>query len=327
MHLLSDSQLNTLLGTNIFFAIVNVIVNVLSIWLIVVTKQYTNMSLRLTLYMSISDLGVAVVSQQVMIYFLVNAHSDISCEIQVFCQYLLYLFPHLTGFFVGLVALDRYCRVKYTHKYPEVMTFKRQTIGLLVITFLAMLNCMVLISGSFTGNWLIGLLGIHPLDTSFVTWDILLYWRSITMMKEHVKNNTIEMKNFSKSISRLASIYLVLVIIFYPPYLLLDLVQAFVDSSNTTVVFWHVMTLIWVFLNSVIDAVSFLVVNRKARRQLTVWKEKVIGKDQDALPSPTHKTEDSQTQGVDAWSDSSKITFLTLLLSISFTKIYGTLRL
>ena len=180
------------------------------------------------------------------------------------------------------------------------MTFKRQTIGLLVITFLAMLNCMVLISGSFTGNWLIGLLGIHPLDTSFVTWDILLYWRSITMMKEHVKNNTIEMKNFSKSISRLASIYLVLVIIFYPPYLLLDLVQAFVDSSNTTVVFWHVMTLIWVFLNSVIDAVSFLVVNRKARRQLTVWKEKVIGKDQDALPSPTHKTEDSQTQGVDA---------------------------
>ena len=299
LHLLSDAQLNTLLGTNIVFAILNVIVNGLSIWLIVVTKQYTNMSLRLTLYMSISDLGVAAISQQMMTYFLVNAHSNISCEVQVFCQYLLYLFPHLTGFFVGLVALDRYCRVKYTNKYPEVMTFKRQTIGLLIIIFSAMLNCLVLISGFFTGNWKIALLGIHPLDTSFVTWDIVLYWRSITMMKHHMKNNSIDMKNFSKSISKLASIYLVLVITFYPPYLLLDLVQVLINSSNTTLVFWHTMALIWIFLNSVIDAMSFLVVNRKARRQLTVWKEKVVGKDQTALPSPTHKTCES-SQAADA---------------------------
>ena len=272
MYLLDTTNINILISTNILVSISNVMVNALVILLIYKTKQYQNSSLRLTLYMSISDFMVGLVSQHMMTVFLFKSKDELSCTVQVLMQYILYIFPHITGFFVGLVALDRYCRVKYTHKYPEVMTFKRQTIGLITIIILAILNCMVLISGIFTGNWVIALVGIQPLDNLFVLCDVSLYWRAIVLMKQHVKGNTVDLKMFSKSISRLASIYLVLVIIFYPPYLLLDLVQAFVDSSNTTVVFWHVMTLIWVFMNSVVNAVSFLVVNRKARSYLNQWK-------------------------------------------------------
>lgn len=299
LHLLSDGQINTLLGTNIFVSILNAVINFIVVWLIVVTKQYTNTSLRLTMYMCISDMFVGAISQQMLTLFIVQAGTSISCEIQVLCQYILYLFPHLTGFFVGLVALDRYCRVKYTHKYPDVMTFKRQTIGSIIIIILAALNCMVLISGIFSGNWKVALLGIQPLDMTFVTMDILLYWRSITLMKQHMKNNSTEMKHFSKSISKLATIYLVLVIIFYPPYLLLDMVQAFVDSYDTAVVFWHIMTLIWVFLNSGINAISFLVVNRKARRQLNMWRHHVLGTTKLHPSSEQSKQQDSQT-GIDA---------------------------
>jgi len=274
IHLLSDTSTNILLISNILVSLTNMIVNSAVITIIYQTKQHQNSSLRLTLYMSISDFFVGCISQQMMTIFLVQSHSKISCEVQVVLQYILYIFPHITGFFVGMVALDRYCRVKFTNRYSEVMTFKRQTIGLIIIVVLAILNCMVLISGIFTGNWIVALVGIQPLDNTFVICDVLLYWRAIVLMKKHVKNNTIDLKNFSKSISRLATIYLVLVIIFYPPYLLLDMVQAFIDSNDTNVVFWHVMTLIWVFLNSGVNAASFLVVNRKARMRLRKFKDR-----------------------------------------------------
>ena len=298
LHLLSDQQLDILLGTNLFIAVLNAVVNFIVVWLIVITKQYTNTSLRLTMYMSISDFLVGFISQQMLTYFILKARSYISCEIQVLCQYILYIFPHMTGFFVGMVALDRYCRVKYTNRYNEIMTFKRQTIGIIFIAILAILNCMVLISGIFSGNWLVALVGIQPLDMSFVTMDILLYWRSITLMKEHMKNNA-EMKHFSKSISKLASIYLVLVITFYPPYLLIDMIQAFINSSNTTLIFWHIMSLIWVFLNSGVDAISFLVVNRKARRQMNVWKEHILGPDKNAKCTVTNNPKPTESTHVD----------------------------
>ena len=273
MYLLDNSNINTLIATNILVSLSNVMVNSLVILLIYKTKQYRNSSLRLTLYMSISDCMVGLVSQHMMTIFLFNAKENLTCPVQVTLQYILYLFPHITGFFVGLVALDRYCRVKYTNKYPEVMTFKRQTIGLLTIIILAFLNCIVLISGIFTGNWTVALVGIQPLDNIFVMLDVSLYWRAIVIMKKHVENNTVDLKMFNKSISRLASIYLVLVIIFYPPYLFLDLAQTFYNSSDTTVVFWHIMALIWVFMNSVVNAISFLVVNRKARSMLNNWRD------------------------------------------------------
>ena len=272
MHLLDDTKINILIATNILVSIINVLINSLVITLIYKTKQYRNSSLRLTMYMSFSDFMVGLISQHMMTVFLFQAKENLSCTVQVVMQYILYIFPHITGFFVVLVALDRYCRVKYTMKYPEVMTFKRQTFGLITIILLAILNCMVLISGIFTGNWVIALVGVHPLDNIFVLCGVSLYWRAIVLMKKHVKNNTVDLKIFSKPISRLASIYLVLMIIFYPPCLLLDLVQAFVNSSDTIVVFWHVMGLIWVFMNSVVNAVSFLVVNRKAKRYLNHWK-------------------------------------------------------
>lgn len=274
MHLLSQSSINTLIAINILVAFSNVIVNSMLIYIMKVTRQYQNSSLRLTMYMSFSDFLVGLVSQQMLTYFLVESYSSISCNMQVLCQYILYIFPHMTGFFVGLVALDRYLRVKYTNRYNEVMTFKRQTLGVVVIGIMAILNCMVLISGVLTGNWTLALLGIQPLDMTFVTCDILLYWRAIMLMKEHVRNKNAEIKNLSKSISKLATIYLVLVIIFYPPYLVTDMILAFVHTTDSVVVFWHVLSLIWVFLNSGVNAISFLVVNRKARRLLREWFER-----------------------------------------------------
>eukprot|EP00111_Clytia_hemisphaerica_P017078 TCONS_00050581-protein len=212
IHLLSDSSINVLIAANILVAISNIVVNSMVMYLIYKTKQYQNSSLRLTLYMSCSDFLVGFISQHMLTIFLFEAHSKLTCITQVIMQYILYIFPHMTGFFVGMVALDRYCRVKYTNRYNEIMTFKRQTIGLIIIAILAILNCMILISGIFTGNWTIALVGIQPVDNTFVLCDVLLYWRAIVLMKEHVKNNTIDLKNFSKSISRLATIYLVLVI-------------------------------------------------------------------------------------------------------------------
>lgn len=272
MYMLSDKSLNVLLAVNLLVTAFNLIVNGLLIYIMKVTRQYLNSSLRLTMYMSISDFFVALISQQMMTYYLLKAHSTMSCQRQVLCQYILYLFPHATGFFVGIVALDRYIRVKYTNRYNEVMTFKRQTIGVLVICVLAILNCMVLISGIFTGNWKAALLGVQPLDMTFVTFDIALYWRAIVLMNEHIKNNNEEIKHLSKSISRLATIYLVLVIIFYPPYLVTDLIVVFLDTQNTAIVFWHIMSLIWVFLNSGVNAISFLIVNRKAQTVISEWK-------------------------------------------------------
>lgn len=293
LHLLSNTALNVLLATNITVSIVNIAVNMVLIALMRATKQYTNLSLRLTMYMSISDFFVGLFSQQMLTYFIINAHSELSCEMQVMLQYFLYIFPHITGFFVGIVALDRFMRVKYTNKYSDLMTLKRQTISVIVVVILALLNCMILISGIFTGNWEVALLGIQPLDSTFLTCDIILYWRSIVLMKEHMKANSIDMKHFNRSISKLATIYLVLVIIFYPPYLLLDMIQVFVNSDDTTVVFWHVMTLIWVFLNSGVNGISFVVVNRKAQRKLQEWKITVFGKSASVEPSNRDKKESS----------------------------------
>lgn len=295
MHLLSDTAISVLLSTNIMVAIVNVVVNLVLIALMVATKQYKNMSLRLTMYMSFSDLFVGLVSQHMMTYFLLNARSEINCELQVVLQYVLYLFPHITGFFVGIVALDRYMRVKFTNKYSELMTVKRQTISVVIVVILAMLNCLILISGIFTGNWIVALLGIQPLDSTFLTCDILLYWRSIVLMREHMKANGIDLKHFNRSISKLATIYLVLVIIFYPPYLTLDFVQVFINSNDTTVIFFHVLTLIWVFLNSGVNGISFVIVNRKAQRKLHEWRISLFRKTARVTPTQRYSQDGKST--------------------------------
>ena len=74
--LLNQREKDFLLYVNLVIAFINLFANTLTIYAIIKTKQYKTQSIKLTLFLSISDVFTALVSQTLFAYQMTNTITD-----------------------------------------------------------------------------------------------------------------------------------------------------------------------------------------------------------------------------------------------------------
>ena len=122
--LLNSEEKKRLFIINIVIAVVNFLINSLMIYAITVTKQYKIQSIKLSLYLSISDLFTSLITQPIANYQLMYGNKKQNCAIMIAFQLAEWVFPQLSVNIVSLIMFDRYVHIRYLSRYSEMMTPK-----------------------------------------------------------------------------------------------------------------------------------------------------------------------------------------------------------
>ena len=146
-NLLNRREKDILLYVNLVIAINNLFANTLTIYAITITKQYRTQSIKLTLFLSISDLLTALVSQPLFAYQMTNT-TFTACLNLIYVQIGATFFPKVSANMLGLLIFDRFIRIKYLTRYSELMTTKKVNLAISIVTGITLLECLILFPGS-----------------------------------------------------------------------------------------------------------------------------------------------------------------------------------
>ena len=260
-----NSTEKILLSFNTLVATINLITNILVIILIYTTNQLKNQSLKLTFILSTSDVFLSVVSQQVINYFLVA--NSTNCYIKVTAQFWFYFFPYLSAFIIALIVYDRYIRMLRLTEYSKYMTKKRFNAGILIVFMLTFLQLIPVTVASTYDIYTFGTIAMLPINLIVMALEIYWYTKTILILREHKKQRRKNLRQIDVSLARLAAVYMMMIIVFYAPYVITNGFMFFLprDSSWSS---WIMASQLLACCNSSANAISFLRVNRKARKKL-----------------------------------------------------------
>ena len=120
-NLLSREEKERLFHINFFIALFNFIINAFMIYAIIQTKQNRIQSIKMSLYLSISDLLTSLITQPIF-NFQMGIGKSHGCVWMLIFQLLEWLFPQFSFNILSLIMLDRFMNIKYLTRYSEVMT-------------------------------------------------------------------------------------------------------------------------------------------------------------------------------------------------------------
>ena len=125
----------TLLVVSITSMVVNLTANVLVIYILIKTKQLSNITFKLIFSLTTSDMLMTLTSQSLLAMIL----HEKSCW-----TFLSVFFYHFGSYIVALLGVDRYIRIKHYSNFRNILTTKVATILIIAIFFLASLQASMI---------------------------------------------------------------------------------------------------------------------------------------------------------------------------------------
>ena len=92
------------------------IINALVIYVLIKTRQISNVTCKLVFLLSVTDLLISGVAQ--LLYTLELYFS--SCSINTAGVFALVFLAHLSGHRIAIIGIDRYIRIKYYSKFKAI---------------------------------------------------------------------------------------------------------------------------------------------------------------------------------------------------------------
>lgn len=267
-----------LLVLNTIVAVLNLTLNMLVIYIITRTRQYTNKSVTLVLIVSCSDVITAIVCQPLIVYVLyIDSFYKLSCELSMIVQYIFYFSPYFSVFTIAFIVYDRYVRITYTHRYDKFMTRRKFLFGLFIVVSVTTVQDGIITMATLKESTELGGLAVLPFNILTLFFEIYFYGK--TIHKLHRYRNECKQKNFNtsaeNSFTKLAAAYLLMIVICFTPFTVINTIYATynkTDQSYYDIQYAWLMSQILYCFNSFANAVIFLRVNRKAR---ITWKRMV----------------------------------------------------
>ena len=146
-NLLNRREKIFLLYVNLVIGFINLFANTLTIYAITITRQYRTQSIKLTLFLSISDLFIALVSQTLFAYQMTN-HTITGCLNLMFVQIGETLFINFSANTLGLLIFDRFIRIKYPTRYSELITINKVNLAISIVAVISLLECLIIFIGT-----------------------------------------------------------------------------------------------------------------------------------------------------------------------------------
>ena len=268
---LTSTQVLVVVLLNTVLMVGNIIANGLVIYILIKTKQVSNITCKLIFMLSISDLMIGVFAQNLCtIHFY-----EKNCFVKLASISISTFLSHLSAYVIAILGIDRYLRIKY---FTNFKTLWKTKVVFILICFLSLLAAFQAVI--ITISWLLQIEQITMLiyvamDATIVGTTIFLQIRTIQRSNTvHNESTLSASRRTNKKITRFSMRIMFLQGIFIAPYTLIvnflrDKIQDQLNSNGKSVLeFITCISIVLIFANSFANSVLFLMTNVKARKRL-----------------------------------------------------------
>lgn len=272
-------QLIILTVLNLLISAGTVISNSLVIFLLIKTKQIFKVSCKLIFHLSISDLSITLLVQNLFLAVLFET----DCIVKIASQFLSGFLVRLSAYTTGLTGIDRFIRIKYKITFRSILTSKSVMFMLLLVWFFALTNATMLTIGALVKGKVFGMIAL-VLDIAALSFVIIMQLLTIKAIRRvNRRNGQTSSKVTQQTHDRITSMcskIMLLFVIFMGPYIIMCIVRSKIrkslnSSGKSLLEFVFRLSILLGYSNSFVNAVFFLTKNVKCRRFLKKTIEKI----------------------------------------------------
>ena len=267
---LNKSQIFPLIVIDLLLMAMNLLANSLVILSLVLSKKLHNCSLKLILYLSISDCCLACVTQPLFASLLIKFSDVPNCDFEAIVQFFGIFFTHTSGYIIALIGFDRYARVKYAANYYTIMTGFRLKVMVLTMVVLSFAQAMMYVLGTKFDFFEISkriAVFVDFLIASSVLVVYILAVRAVRSYKINSVNRGI-LQVADNKVTLVASRILLTIVLFYLAYVAIALTHSIMHQKLTGIPkkvldFMLLFSYMLAYANSFTNAVIFLSFNKR----------------------------------------------------------------
>ena len=268
---LTSRQIAILTSGNLILMSANVITNTLVVYILMKTKQISNISCRLYLMLSMSDLFTGVFAQNVFIAVFYKP----KCLVKTVSRFSSEFLTHLSGYTIGIIGVDRYMRIKFHANLRALWTIRVASTLICVGFFLALFQAVMITTGLILRRHQIVVpiyIGIDSIVISIIIFPQILTIQTSSSVQNQSSVRTFERIN--RKITKLSMRTMLLLWFFYTPHVMIikpirsSIRNQLNDNGKSILEFTNCMSIIFTYANSSANAVLFLTTNVKAKRYL-----------------------------------------------------------
>ena len=264
---LTLSHLVILTVINVIVMVGNVVLNTLVMYILTKTNQLSNITCKVILTLSMSDLVTGAVAQNL---FLAVLYSP-SCSINLVTRTISTFSTNFSGYTTAILGVDRFVRIKYFTKVKTILT-SRFILTLISMAFLAALfnavgvpmGLLLMKENLFAS---VALVLAVTVVTSVTLLQVLVIRTSNAVSNESIDNSQV----VNKKINKLSMSIMLALLFFTTPFLFISSMKDFIQDLSSKNLksgyeFTFGISVVFMYTYSLVNAILFLSMNGKAKR-------------------------------------------------------------
>ena len=268
---LTYCQLAALTVVNLIILPANLITNALVLYILIKTKQVSNVSCKIIFMLGLSDLLIASFVQTLFLAVIY----DKACSVKISSIFLSTFLAHLSAYTIAIMGVVRFVRIKYKVSYKAVLTPKNLNIWVLIGWLASLIHAVILTIGLLVDEEqvvrTVGLIVDGLVFGIVVALQIITIRQSNSMVEELQSQNTFQ--ETSARITKLCTRIMLVMALCITPLLLVNFIRNKIndqlnDQEKSLIEFSRRLCMIILYRNSLANAVLFLTTNGKAKRYL-----------------------------------------------------------
>ena len=271
---LTLSHLVILTVINVIVMVGNVVLNTLVMYILTKTNQLSNITCKVILTLSMSDLVTGAVAQ---ILFLAVLYSP-SCSINLVTRTISTFSTNFSGYTTAILGVDRFVRIKYFTKVKTILTSRFTLISMAFLA--ALFNAVGVPMGLLLMKENIFVSVALALAVIVVT-SVTLLQVLVIRTSNAVSNGSIidNSQVVNKKINKLSMSIMLALLFFTTPFLFISSMKDFIQDLSSKNLksgyeFTFGISVVFMYTYSLVNAILFLSMNGKAKRFLRDLKNR-----------------------------------------------------
>ena len=270
---LTLSHLVILTVINVIVMVGNVVLNTLVMYILTKTNQLSNITCKVILTLSMSDLEIGAVAQNL---FLAVLYSP-SCSINLVTRTISTFSTNFSGYTTAILGVDRFVRIKYFTKVKTILTSRFTLISMAFLA--ALFNAVVVPMGLLLMKEnlfaSVALVLAVTVVTSVTLLQVLVIRTSNAVSNESIDNSQV----VNKKINKLSMSIMLALLFFTTPFLFISSMKDFIQDLSSKNLksgyeFTFGISVVFMYTYSLVNAILFLSMNGKAKRFLRDLKNR-----------------------------------------------------
>ena len=264
----------------------NLLANSLAMALLVKSKQLSNYSYRFLLMLVFSDVSIAIFKQPLEIMKTSNVLLYIPCSVTLSLNILSKTFPRMPTYTIGLIGFDRYVRIEYPLTFNRILTSCRISILMIATCALGAFNSIMSFVRDLKNKDIIFRIITLAPDLTFFIISVVLQLKIIFILnrrREKADDNRQSSKKIYEKAIKLSSRIVKLIVICLIPAAAAATVRSILakrleGAGRMHMEFLVRLVLLGSYVNSIGNAVLFLMMNNSSRTYLRLKLQRITNR-------------------------------------------------